>query len=238
MSEWAPKRFWTEVHVKAEEGEWAVLLDDRPLRTPAKAQLRAPTQALADRVADEWRAQEDTVDPGSMPFTRSLNATLDKVIPNPGPVAEMLANYAETDLLCYRATEPSELVARQTKVWDPYLRWAADIYGAELVTTQGIMPVAQPEAATHALATAVSGLDPFDLTSAHDLVTLSGSLVLGLAAISGRIDGESLWTASRLDELWQIEQWGEDDEAEALAATKRQAILHALAFQAAAKAIA
>ena len=235
MTEWAPRRFWNIVEVRQADGGWTVHLDDRQLRTPAKAALVAPTKALAEHVADEWRAQDEVVDPTSMPFTRSLNAALDKVAPNPGPVADMLASYAETDLLCYRASDPAELVARENEVWDPYLDWAAQTHGARLRTTAGVMPVAQPPEAIARLAGAVHRLDAFDLTAAHDLVTLSGSLILGLAGLAGRADAETLWSAARLDELWQIEQWGPDEEAEAMAVTKKEAVSHALAFRAAAR---
>lgn len=232
MNDWSPRKFWTEVSVRAEGSGWAVYLDERPLRTPAKAGLNAPTKAMAEAVGEEWRAQGEVIDPTSMPFTRSLNAALDKIMPNPAPVAQMLASYAETDLLCYRATGPAALVARQAEIWDPFLDWADETYGARLITTSGVMPVAQPKAALTKLADAVSLLDAFALTATHDLVTLSGSLILGLAATTGRIDGETLWATARLDESWQIEQWGVDEEAEAMAATKKEAVLHALAFQA------
>lgn len=235
MSDWAARRFWEKVSVRESEAGFAVFLDERPLRTPAKAELLAPTAAMADHIAEEWRAQGETVDPGSMPFTKSLNACIDKVARDPGPVANMIAGYAETDLLCYRATGPAELVARQAATWDPYLNWAEATFDARLSITQGVMPVEQPHTAVENLARAVHALDPFEMTAAHDLVTLSGSLILGLAALKGQMDGETLVRAARLDELWQIEQWGEDEEAEAMAQGKKAAILHALAFEAAAR---
>lgn len=234
MSEWAPRRFWEKATTRGLGEGFGIFLDDRPLRTPAKAQLVARTDTLAECIAAEWRSQGERVDPSSMPFTRSLNALIDKVAPNPAPVAEMLGEYAETDLLCYRADEQPRLAKRQREVWDPYLDWADSAYGARLVLTAGIMPVDQPPNAVAALQRAVRDLDPYDLTAAHDLVTLSGSLILGLAGIAGRLDAETLWKVARLDELWQIEQWGEDEEAEAMALTKKEAISHALAFQAAA----
>ncbi len=234
MSEWAPRRFWTDVTVRADTAGFGVFLDERPLRTPAKAPLSARTAALADCIAEEWRAQGETVDPHSMPFTRSLNALIDKVAPDPDPVARMLGEYAETDLLCYRADDQPLLAERQREIWDQYLDWADATYGARLVQTAGVMPVEQPPEAVAALQRAVGELDAYDLTAAHDLVTLSGSLILGLAGIAGETDAETLWGVARLDELWQIEQWGEDEEAEKMALTKKEAISHALAFQAAA----
>ena len=232
MTDWAPRRFWTDVHVRSEEGGHAILLDDRPIRTPFRSPLLAPTEALADAIAGEWRAQGDTVDPGTMPFTRALNSAIDKVAPDPGPVAEMLSGYAATDLLCYRATHPAELIARQAEVWDPYLDWADATYGARLRPVPGVMPADQDPAALASLTAAVEAFDPYALTSLHEVVTLTGSLVLGLAGLAGIRDPESLWAAARLDEIWQIEQWGEDEEAEAMARARFEAIGQALRFYA------
>ncbi len=236
MSEWAARRFWDEVAVQEGADGFAVLLDDRSLRTPAKAMLVAPTAAMAERIADEWRAQSDTIDPNAMPFTRSLNATLDKVAPDPAPVVGMIAAYAETDLLCYRAEQPKGLVERQAQIWDPMLDWAEEVYGARLAVTEGVIPVEQPPLAVRQLGAAVEAFDPFAITALHDLVTLSGSLILGLAGLTGRIDGNALFEIGRLDELWQIEHWGADEEAEIMANAKKDAILHALAFEALARA--
>jgi len=144
VSVWAARRFWSEVHVRPEGEAFAILLDDRPLRTPYRSALLAPTAGLAEAVAAEWRAQSGAIDPESMPFTRALNSAIDKVAPDPGPVAEMLAGYGETDLLCYRATHPEDLVARQAEVWDPYLDWADEAFGARLATVSGVMPRAKP----------------------------------------------------------------------------------------------
>lgn len=232
MSEWAPRRFWREVSVRKANGGHAVYLDERQVRTPYKSLLVAPTAALADAVADEWRAQTERVNPATMPYTRALNSAIDKVAPNPAPVADMLAEYAATDLLCYRATHPTELIERQAAVWDPYLNWSLETHGAELRTVSGVMPEDQPEEALVALSTAVHRLDPFALTALHEVVTLTGSLVLGLAALAGKGDAAAIWNAARLDELWQVEQWGEDEEAEAAARLKGEAVEQALRFYA------
>ncbi|MEM9710343.1 MAG: ATP12 family protein [Pseudomonadota bacterium] len=230
MSDWAPRRFWEEVSVRPENGGFRVYLDARSLRTPHRSELLAPSAGLAEEVAAEWRAQGERIDPLSMPFTRSLNSAIDKVAPNPGPVADMLAAYAETDLLCYRAEHPDELIARQAETWDPYLDWAAERYGARLQPVKGLMPVDQPAEAVAAVARAVHGLDPYALTAAHDLITLTGSVILGLSGIEGHAEADTLWHAARLDELWQIERWGEDEEAERQAAARADAIRHALNF--------
>jgi len=232
MNDWAPRRFWTEVHVRPDEGGHAIWLDARPIRTPHRAPLLAPTMGLAEAVAGEWRAQGERLLPETMPFTRALNSAIDKVAPDPAAVAGMLAAYAATDLVCYRATQPVELIARQAEVWDPYLAWVAETYGARLRPVFGVMPEDQDPAALAALSEAVHRFDPCGLTALHEVVTLTGSLVLGLAGLSGHADADTLWQAARLDELWQIEQWGPDEEAEAMAETRHAAINQALLFYA------
>jgi chaperone required for assembly of F1-ATPase len=189
-----------------------------------------PTQAMAEAVAEEWRAQEETVDPLSMPVTRAVNAALDKVTPRFAEVAEMLAAYGDSDLTCYRADGPEALIARQKQVWDPLLDWASDTYQARLLPVEGVMHQAQDDAALARLAAPLSAMTPFELTAAHDLVSLSGSLVIGLAACAQARPIEELWQASRVDETWQAEQWGEDEEAAEVAALKQQAFYQADAF--------
>lgn len=230
MSGWARKRFWKEVSVAPESNGFAVLLDGRPLRTPAKAPLILPARGLADLVVAEWAAQGDTIDPESMPATRAANAAIDKVTGQFPEVAAMLAAYGETDLLCYRAEAPAELVAEQARAWDPLLDWAAARYGVRFAVTAGIMPATQPPETLAALGAAVHRLTPFQLTGFHDLVALSGSLVIALAVAEGQGTPESLWQVSRIDEDWQARQWGADDEALAQAAHRRAAFLQAAAF--------
>lgn len=230
MSEWAVKRFWANADVAEVEGGFSVTLDGRPVRTPFKSALVLPTRDMAEAMAAEWAAQGDQVDPLSMPVTRSANSAIDKVATQHGAVADMLAAYAETDLLCHRAESPEELVRRQADGWDPILIWAAETFGAPLVVTQGVLPADQPEASLQAYGAAVASFAPFSLTALHDLVTLSGSLVLALAVARGQIAPEQGWLLSRIDELWQIEQWGDDDEARDFAAQKQEAFLHAARF--------
>ncbi len=232
MSGWTAKRFWKQAAVAARDAGYTVELDGRPLKTPAKASLIVPTRALAGALAAEWDAQEGQVRPETMPMTRSANSALDKVAPQFEAVAEIVAEYGASDLICYRAAAPAGLVARQAEVWDPLMQFAARELGAPLVATTGVMPVAQPQASLDRLGAAVRALDPFALTAFHDLVALSGSLVIGFAAIRGHGEPDALWSASRLDEDWQAEVWGPDDEAEATAALKRQAFLDALRFHA------
>lgn len=230
MSGWKAKRFWKAASVAVVEGGWTVRLDDRPVKTPAKAPLVLPTEALAQAVADEWDAQQGTVQPETMPVTRTANSAIDKVAVQKAEVAEMLAAYGGSDLLCYRAPGPEALIARQAVGWDPLLDWAAGTLGLVLKTTSGVMPVAQDAAMLDRANALVAALDPFRLAAFHDLVALSGSLVLALAVTNGRLDAPSAWALSRIDEEWQIEEWGEDEEAAERTAIKHAAFLQAARF--------
>lgn len=227
---WAPKRFWTEATVAEVPGGFAVRLDARAVKTPAKAPLVLPTRALAEAVAAEWQAQEGTVKPLTMPCTRSANAAIDKTGPQFAEVAAMIAAYGDSDLLCYRAEAPAGLVARQAEGWDPLLGWAAEALAAPLAPRAGIIHAPQPAASLAALSAKVAAHDAFALTALHDLVAISGSLVLGLAVSEGRLDPGAAWALSRIDETWQAELWGEDEEAAAAAAVKRADFHHAARF--------
>lgn len=230
MSEWKLKRFWTAADVAGHDNGFAVQLDGRPVRTPAKVELVVPTSALAQQIADEWNAVEGQINPSLMPFTRSANAAIDKVCHQHTEVADMLAAYGDADLTCYRADSPQELVERQAENWDPLLDWADATLGARLLPVQGVVHVPQNTEALSTLSKQVHALDPFALTAFHDLVSLSGSLVIGFAALHDLHDSEILWKMSRIDELWQEEQWGKDDEAQELAARKESDFLHAKTF--------
>lgn len=230
MSEWAVKRFWNEALVTDADTGHAIALDGRLVKTPAKAPLVVPTRALGQAIADEWNVVDEQIDPLKMPMTRSANAAIDKVAPQRADVADMIAAYGDTDLLCYRATTPQELVLRQSEEWDPLLDWADSTLGTRLILVAGVMYQPQGPAALKKLGDEVHALDDFALTALHDLVALSGSLVIGLAALQDWQSPDSLWETSRLDEMWQAELWGADDEAEAMAAVKRAAFLHAKQF--------
>lgn len=230
MSEWAAKRFWKTADVAEVDGGFTVQLDTRPVRTPAKSPLVVPTKALARNIAMEWDAQGEKVDPMSMPFTRSSNAAIDKVSVQHGEVADLLAAYGDSDLLCYRASYPDGLVQRQNKAWDQLVDWSATALKAPLQVYVGIMHDSQPEASISHLTKQVHALTPFQLTAFHDLVSLSGSLIIAFAVIHDFAPADALWDTSRIDEDWQIEQWGEDEEATRQAQTKREAFLHADAF--------
>lgn len=227
MTGWAPRRFWTEAQAEATEGGYGVALDGRRLRTPAKAILIVPTRPVAEAIAAEWDAQKQVVDPQTMPFTRSANSAIDKVTPQFGEIADLVAAYADSDLTCYRADSPQGLVTRQAAAWDPLLDWAAETYGACLEPRTGIVYRPQPAASLLALGTAVRGLSAFELTALHDLVAISGSLVIGLAALAQYDSPATLWALSRIDEDWQAELWGRDEQAAAAADNARAAFLHA-----------
>lgn len=230
MTEWKAKRFWDAVHVEAVDDGFRVLLDERVLNTPGKVPLIVPTRALADAVAAEWRTQEGHIQPLTMPHTRSANSAIERIVPQHAAVCDMLAAYGETDLLCYRAASPEALTQRQAEAWDPLLDWAKNRYGARLVSVAGVLPVDQDAQALAALRAAVHATEAFPLTALHDLITLTGSLVLGLAIAEGHISVNTGWDLSRIDEDWQIAQWGEDDEAQRMADAKRAQVEHAGQF--------
>ena len=230
MGDWVAKRFWTDVTVEAEGDGFAVRLDGRPVKTPAKVALTVPSAQMAEEIAKEWRAVDEKIDPTVMPFTRSANAAIDKVATQFHDVAQMLAAYGGSDLLCYRADSPDGLVARQTEGWDPLLDWADATFGARLAVTAGIMPVEQVDAALTALAQPLFDATAFELAALHDLIAMSGSLVLALAVTRRRLSAAEAWALSRVDEIWQAEQWGDDEEAVQAAEIKRSAFAHAANF--------
>jgi chaperone required for assembly of F1-ATPase len=217
------KRFYREAAAAPGEGGVAILLDGRPVKTPARRTLAVPTEELAEAIAAEWNAQGEEIDPRAMPLTGLANAAIDRVAPDPAAFARILAAYGESDLLCYRAEGPQPLVRRQEEKWDGLLAWARRRYEADFETVCGIMYRKQPVETVDRLARAVAARDPFRLAALSPLVTISGSLVLALALAEGEIGLEEAWAAATLDEAWQAEQWGEDPlAAEALAARRRE----------------
>src|SRR5690606_31596167 len=216
---------WTTTAVEPVGDGWQLRLDDRALRTPGKLPLVLPTQALAQAVAAEWEAQQDVIAPATMPLTRAVNSAVEKVAPQFAGVAGMLAEYGGTDLLCYRATHPAELAAQQATRWDPLLDWAAGELGAGLRVVRGVMPVAQDPQALARLRAPLDALSPWELTAVHDLVTIPGSLILGLAVLRGRLDAATAHGLSRIDDDHQAALWGRDAEADAAAAARLEAML-------------
>jgi chaperone required for assembly of F1-ATPase len=224
------KRFWKDVIVAKEDGGWGVALDTRPVRTPARAPLVVPTEALADAIADEWRGIAGEVDPRAMPLTGLANAAIDRVAPERQAFAAGLARYAEADLACYRAEGPRGLVERQEESWDALLAWARRRFDVDFATTCGIVHVEQPAATVDRLAHALAALDPFRLAGLSPLVTIGGSLVAALAVVEKAITPEAAWDAVSVDERWQLEQWGADAEAEAALENRRRDFLAAARF--------
>ncbi len=224
------KRFWKTVAIVPVDGGYGVRLDGREIKTPAKSSLVVPTRAFAEMIAQEWDAQGEKLDPETMPATRAANAALDKVSVQFHEVAALLTAYGDTDLLCYRAEAPEGLVARQAAAWDPLLDWAAQRFDVQWSVTTGVMPTPQSPDVLAKLGAHVNGFTTFQLTAFHDLVAMSGSLVIALAATEKVAPGDILWQASRIDEQWQIEQWGADEEAQTLAKRRRQSFLNALSY--------
>lgn len=218
-----PKRFYREASAGRSDAGWRLLLDGRPAKTPGRHALAFPTEALASAVAAEWSALGEFIEPLKMPITRIANSIIDGVVPDPAPVAAEIVRYAASDLLCYRADGPATLVARQAVVWDPVLAWARDDLGGRLILSQGVVFVTQPPAALEALAAALPKEDGWRIGATHVVTTLTGSALLALALLLGRLDGEAVWAAAHVDEDFQISQWGEDaDAAERRVARRRE----------------
>ena len=224
------KRFWKDVTVAPEGEDWGLRLDGRPVKTPARAPFLLPSRPLAEAIADEWRAVGETIDPRAMPLTGLANAAIDRVATARQAFAEGLANYAEADLVCYRAEGPRALIERQEQCWDPLLGWARRRFDVDFVNTSGLMHVAQPPATVELLAHAVAALDVFRLAGLSPLVTVGGSLVAALAVLEKAITLERAWEAVSIDERWQLEQWGADTEAEAVLENRRHDFFSAARF--------
>jgi chaperone required for assembly of F1-ATPase len=213
----APRqRFYKSATVAAVEGGhglgYGLRLDDKPVRTPARRVLAAPTLALAEAIAAEWQAQRDTIDPATMPLTRLANAIIDGVADHPGPVAAEVEKYLGSDLVCYRAASPEGLVARQAELWDPILTWARQALGARFVLAQGVVHVPQPEQAIAAACAAIP-TDPWRLGAVNAVTTLTGSALIALALARGQLTADAAWRAAHVDEDWNEAQWGRDDLA-------------------------
>jgi chaperone required for assembly of F1-ATPase len=215
------RRFYKEAAVVEGGGGFALELDGRPVKTPARAAMAVPGRALAEAIAQEWRAQGEKLDPHSMPMTGLSNAAIDRVSPDPASFAAGLAQFGESDLLCYRAEGPAPLAARQAEHWDPVLGWARRRYDIEVKVTQGVIHTPQPAATVARLHRAVAARPPFELAGLSPLVTVSGSLIIALALAEGELELEPAWSAATVDEAWQLEKWGEDTEAVHALANRR-----------------
>ena len=210
------KRFYKTVTAEALEGvsAYAVMLDQKPVQTPARRPLQVPAAPLARAIADEWDAQGDEIAVRSMPLTQLAATALDRVAPDKAAYARSLAAYGETDLVCYRAHSPDALVARQTATWQPLVDWVASAFSSPLNVTGDIAPIVQPPATVAALHAAVAAHTIFEMAALGLATTASGSLVIALALSRGRLDADAAFEAGCLDETWQVEKWGSDTEAE------------------------
>jgi chaperone required for assembly of F1-ATPase len=194
------------------DGGFPVLLDGKPVRTPAKAQLAAPSRAIADALASEWEAQRDVIDPARMPLTRLANSIIDGVVKRPEPVAAEIEKYLGSDMVFYRVSEPQGLVALQAKHWDPVVAWARDQLGARFVLVEGVGFVAQPSEAIAAAAKAIPR-EPWRLGAVNSMTSLTGSALIALALAYGALDVNAAWAAAHVDEDWNMATWGRDEQA-------------------------
>lgn len=221
MARSGPKRFYKTTSVEAAGAEFQVCLDTRSVKTPGRSELLLPSRALAEAVAGEWAAQGESIDLAAMPLTVLAWAAVDRVRPARERAIAEAAAYGGHDLICYRADGPADLVARQHDAWQPLLDWAARELDASLTVTTGIVSVPQSEAALAALRLAVAGRDDFELVALGAAVKAAGSLVIGLALCAGHIDAQAACDAAQLDETYQSERWGKDQEAARRRATIR-----------------
>jgi chaperone required for assembly of F1-ATPase len=213
------KRFYTKAGVVAAASGFAITLDDKPVRTPSGRPLAVPSRQIADAIAAEWDAQRENIDPLTMPLTRFANSVIEGVVGRVEVVAEDVAKYFGSDLLFYRAGHPEALVAREAKHWDPVLFWAAEALGAHFILAEGIMHVQQPESAIEAVRAALPD-DPWSIAALHVVTTLTGSALLALALMRGVLDSDQVWTAAHVDEDWNAEKWGVDEEVAARRAAR------------------
>jgi chaperone required for assembly of F1-ATPase len=210
------RRFYASATIAEGDGSYRVMLDSRSVKTPARRTLAAPARALAEALADEWRAQRDFIDPATMPLTRLANTIIDGVADDPAAVAAEVEKYLASDLLCYRAEGPDRLVARQAKAWNPVLAWARDALGARFILARGMSFVAQPASALAAASTAIPRDPPYDpwrLGALHVATTLTGSALIALAVAGGALSLDAAWAAAHVDEDWNMDQWGRDELA-------------------------
>ena len=208
------KRFYKRAEaVPLDPDGYSVALDGRRVRTPAGRPLALPSRALAAAVAGEWSEQGETIAPRTMAMMTLSATALDRVAPRTGEVAAEVARYGETDLLCYRDAAGGALARRQNAAWQPVLDWLAAAHGARLRTAAGVMPAAQDSGALEALRRAVDAHGPFRLAALHAAVAATGSAALGMALIDGRLDARQAWRCARLDDDWQAERWGEEEDA-------------------------
>ena len=213
------KRFYKETGVATAEGGFAITLDGKPIKTPSGRTVTVPVRAIAEAIAEEWRAQQETIDPLTMPLTRFANSVVESVVDRVASVRDDVARYFQSDLLFYRAGHPQALVEKEAAHWDPVLFWAADALGAHFILGEGIMHVRQPDSAVEAARDALPG-DPWSVAAVHVVTTLTGSALLALALTHGARDPDQVWDAAHVDEDWNRDQWGVDEEVAARRAAR------------------
>jgi chaperone required for assembly of F1-ATPase len=213
------KRFYARAGVVEGRDGFAIILDDKPIRTPSGRQVVVPVRVIADAIVAEWEAQKEFIDPLTMPMTRFANSVVEAVVDRVEAVTSDIAKYFQSDLLFYRAGHPAALVAREAAHWDPPLFWAADALGAHFILAEGIMHVRQPDSAI-AAARAALPADPWSVAALHVVTTLTGSALLALALLRGALDQDQVWAAAHVDEDWNIEKWGADEEVVARRAAR------------------
>lgn len=210
-----PKRFYDKVDILEGEKGCEIALDGKPVRTPLKNLLSFASRPLCEAVAVEWRDQVEHIDPARMPLTRLANTAIDRVATRRDTIIEEIVSYAGSDLLCYRAESPDKLLLRQAQQWDPVVTWAEGVIGARFILTQGVMHHEQPAGTMEKFADLVRNHGDFTLTGIHNITTLTGSALIGAAVAAGEVTAQAAWAAAHVDEDWQIEQWGRDEEADA-----------------------
>jgi chaperone required for assembly of F1-ATPase len=212
------KRFYKSVSVAPSEGGYCILLDGKPVKTPARGSLVLPTGVLAAAIAAEWQSQGEAIVATTMPLLRLANTVIDGVAVNRADVIAAILRFGENDLLCYRAHQPPALAARQRDGWDPLLDWVRQRHGAHMKVAEGMAHIDQTLDALAALREPLEDLDAFTLSGVHIIASITGSLVLALAVLEGYVPGAYAFELSRIDEIYQAEKWGEDAEAQKRAA--------------------
>jgi chaperone required for assembly of F1-ATPase len=208
------KRFYASAGIGETKSGFSITLDGKPIKTPSGRQVMVPSRSIANAVAAEWNAQTEAIDPLTMPLTRLANSVIEGVADKVDAVADDVAKYLGSDLLFYRAGHPEALVAREARHWDPILFWAADTLGAHFILAEGIVHVRQPDSAIAAARAALPS-DPWSIAALHVITTLTGSALLALALFHGVIDQDQAWAAAHVDEDWNSEKWGVDEEVAA-----------------------
>ena len=215
------KRFWKKAKVIHLKDGFVIELDGRTIQTPSKALLKVDFRTIAEEIAKEWMAQEEIIDPNSMPTTRMANSVIDKITVNQIAVIDMLSEYAGSDLLCYRAVTPQSLIDEQNNTWDSILEWSDHALSAPMLTTSGVMHIIQSNKSLNIYKNKLKEMNLYQLAGMHDMITISGSFILSMALVSNHINLNEAWLAATVDERWQEKQWGIDDDATEALSKKR-----------------